>query len=80
MSSKEPIKLLPNKFTPRHLRRGYVNKSGTVDQTKSRAFRRCKRISDQFIHQSSSALESPKLKDPYKQYCDKTRAGTGFRK
>lgn len=67
-------------FTPRHLRRGYSNKSGPKDPTKSRAFRRCKRISDLFIHQSASALASPALAAQYEAYRAKTISGDGFRK
>jgi hypothetical protein len=68
-TKKERMVLLPNKFTPRHMRRGWVNRSGTVDQTKGKAFRRCKKISDRFIHQSSSALASPRLAHQYAEYC-----------
>lgn len=67
-------------FTPRHLRKSRVNKSGPSDKTKSLAFRRCKRISDRFIHQSASALASPTLASAYVNYCASTANGTGFRK
>lgn len=67
-------------FTPRHLRKHYNNKSGSQDSAKSKAFRRCKLRSDQFIHQSASALASPALANQYAEYCADTAAGTGFRK
>ena len=67
-------------FNPRHLRSRYNNQSGASDKTKSQAFRRCKRISDQFIHRSASALESPSLAHSYSNYCRITEEGRGFRK
>lgn len=67
-------------FVPRKLRKKFSNKSGTVDQTKSKAFRRCALISKQFIHQSASALASPALATKYERYCELTIKGTGFRK
>lgn len=67
-------------FVPRRLRKKFSNKSGTVDQTKSKAFRRCALISKQFINQSASALDSPKLATRYAQYCELTIKGTGFRR
>lgn len=67
-------------FTSRHLRKRYNNKSGSQDSTKSKAFRRCKLRSDQFIHQSASVLASPALANQYAKYCADTAAGTGFRK
>lgn len=67
-------------FNPRHLRKRYSNKSGTSDGVKSKAFRRCKRISDAFIHQSASTLSSPALSNKYASYCELTQKGIGFRK
>lgn len=67
-------------FNPRHLRSKYSNRSGSSDQSKSRAFRRCKQISDRYIHQSASALESPALANGYAQYCAVTGEGKGFRR
>lgn len=66
-------------YTPRHLRRKAMAKKsgGALDSAKKQAFRRCKRISDQFIHQSASALES---NGQYLSYCAATEKGTGFRK
>lgn len=56
-------------FTPRHLRRGAVNKSGPGKQEKSRMFRHAKRYSDRFIHQSASMLANPRLANDYAEYC-----------
>lgn len=67
-------------FTPRRLRKRYNNKSGTRDSAKSKAFSRCKTISNKFIHQSASALASPAFANQYAEYCAQTAAGTGFRK
>lgn len=66
-------------FNPRHLRKKFVKKSGASGPEKGAAFRRCKQISDKFIHQSASYLES-KVGAAYESYCNKTRAGLGFRR
>lgn len=66
-----------HQFTPRKLRRGAVDSSGPLDQTKGIAFRRCKRISDQFIHKKASQLEGNKN---YIRYCEVTVDGKGFRR
>ena len=68
-------------FNPRHLRKRHAaRRSGPKDPGKSKAFRRCKRISDRFIHQSASALESPSIAGPYLAYRQATVKGEGFRK
>ena len=67
-------------FIPRHLRKKYNNKSGAGDATKAKAFRRVAAVSKRYINQSASALASPQLAPGYADYCNKTRAGTGFRK
>ncbi len=70
-----------NVFTPRHLRKGAKNSSGgSMDIAKQRAFRRCARISKQFIRQSASVLESPEYAARYAAYCAVTAQGQGFRK
>lgn len=61
-------------YTPRHLRRGYTDNSGSGDKNKSLAFRRAKGRSDQFIHQSASYLE--KHSKEYAAYCHKTDKGS----
>lgn len=67
-------------FNPRHLRTRYAKKGAAADDAKKKAFRRCKNISNQFIHQSASALESPRFANRYAQYCERTMEGKGFRK
>jgi len=66
-------------FTPRHMRKRYSGKNGSPDVAKKALFRRCARISKQFIHQSASNLESPALHNQYVMYCERTAKGTGFR-
>lgn len=60
-------------FKPRHLRKKFNNKSGGKDAEKSRAFRRAAAWSKQFIHQSASVLESPRMVGPYAIYCEAAR-------
>jgi len=67
-------------FNPRHLRKRYAKNGGASGDEKSRAFRRCKKISDQFIHQSASSLEKASMSDHYSAYCAKTADGKGFRR
>jgi hypothetical protein len=68
-----------NKFTPRALRKGkgYKNsRGGDSGKDKKMAFRRCKMLSDMFIHRSASSLEDDNM---YLSYCAATRDGTGLR-
>lgn len=66
-----------NSYTPRHLRRkGNAGRNGSVDKTKSQAFRTAAQLSKQFIHQSASALESPKMRERYAEYCRRSDANS----
>jgi len=67
-------------FTPRHMRKKFARKGGAGGDTKKIAFKRCKRISDRFIHQSADALASPRHAAAYAVFCELTGKGTGFRK
>lgn len=60
---------MTSSYTPRHLRRKKnASRNGSVDITKSQAFRKAAQRSKKFIHQSSSMLES-KLHHDYREYC-----------
>lgn len=66
-----------NSYTPRHLRRkGNASRNGSVDSTKSAAFRKAALISKKFISQPASALASPKLRHQYSEWCRRADAGT----
>lgn len=62
-------------FNPRHLRKKFANRNGSEDATKSRSFRRAAQYSKRFIHQSASALESPKFAHDYAIYSEQVRKG-----
>lgn len=62
-------------FNPRHMRKKFNNKSGSQDSAKSQAFRRAAQWSKQFINQSASALESPRLAFGYSVWSDAARRG-----
>lgn len=64
-------------FTPRHMRKGYTNKSGDSGKDKQRAFKRAAQVSKRFIHQKASQLEG---NYQYLQYCEATKDGNGFKK
>jgi hypothetical protein len=57
-----------NVFTPRNLRKGSRN-SGGKDKEKQKTFRRCKLISNRFIHQKASQLQKQPLREEYLVYC-----------
>jgi hypothetical protein len=65
-----------NVFTPRHLRKKYAKRGGDKGGDKKMAFRKCKLVSDKYIHQAASALA--KMPD-YLRYCAVTADGTGLR-
>lgn len=44
-------------FNPRHLRKKHARRSGESGSEKKMAFRRCKQISDKYIHQKAATLE-----------------------
>lgn len=59
-------------YTPRKMRRkNNASRNGTVDGTKSKAFRKAAQMSKLWIHQSSSYLEHPRNYPLYRDYCGK---------
>lgn len=62
-------------YTPRHMRRGYIQRSGPGKAEKSKAFRGAALLSKRFIFQKASMLLSEKLNPAYIEWCAKVDRG-----